>query len=179
MPLLIDGYNVLHASWQCGGPFTDAGRGKFVELLTAWARRRRESVVIVFDGALPRGETFQQPADTPVEVIFSGGNHTADSVIEDRILASSAPRRLLVVSSDHEVRIAARRRRCRTLTSDDFVQTVRRDLARRGRPGEPAQKTEGLENQDVDEWLKTFGLSPADEQGLEVRDDEFLDEQWQ
>ena len=177
MPLLIDGYNVLHAAWRCGAPFTDAGRAKFVELLTAWARRRRESVVIVFDGALPRGETIQQPADGPVEVIFSGGSHTADGVIEDRILASSAPRRLLVVSSDREVRTAARRRRCRTLTSDGFVQTVRRDLARRDRPSEPAQKTGGLENEDADEWLKTFGLSPADEEGLEVRDDDFLEEQ--
>jgi predicted RNA-binding protein with PIN domain len=112
--LLIDGYNVLHAS----GAFPTAGPATFEhsrQAFLAWLAARIESrsrprTIVVFDGmhaapGLPRRLNHDE-----LTVLFSRRKQSADEVLEELIEAAAYPRQLLVVSSDHRVQRAARQR---------------------------------------------------------------------
>jgi len=124
MALLIDGYNVLHAEM----PPPLAGL-ELAGLCRALARTRWVDgpIVVVCDGSpSPLGLT-ESPVPA-VSLIFSGPSRTADEAIIERIERDSAPRRLRVVSSDHEIRQAARRRQARSQTSEKFLHALGREL---------------------------------------------------
>ncbi len=111
MPVIIDGYNLLHAARRYDED-GDLGRGQLCQLLGRWGRVARQEVLVVFDGAAPPEPLGRQLHGVGIEVIYSGPGRSADDLVVERIDASSAPRRLMVVSSDRQVRRAARRRRC-------------------------------------------------------------------
>lgn len=157
MPVIIDGYNLLHAARRCDED-GDLGRGQLCQLLGRWGRVARQEVLVVFDGAAPPEPLGRQLHGVGIEVIYSGPGRSADDLVVERIDASSAPRRLMVVSSDRQVRRAARRRRCGQVGSADFFEQVLRVLARgrRSEP-EPPEKRAGPAPEEVDEWLRRFG----------------------
>ncbi|HVA16906.1 MAG TPA: hypothetical protein VMV59_04235, partial [Candidatus Dormibacteraeota bacterium] len=77
-----------------------------------------------------------------------------------------APRQLLVVSSDHRLHRAARRRRAQAIDSDRwYAETVRRrrELQRASatRPSKPASAPA---EDEVDYWLAQFADETLDEQ---------------
>lgn len=166
MPFLIDGDNLLHATRGAFDGAEHAGRAWLCRLLSAWDAQGRQEVTVIFDGVRP-----PTPGDGPVTegalIIRYSDNETADDLIIEAIEASSARRRLTVVSSDHEVRTAARRRRAQSVDSATFIEQVQRDLQRSTRKGsrEPREKYHGLEPGQTDEWLKAFGLGPAPDDG--------------
>jgi predicted RNA-binding protein with PIN domain len=170
MPLLIDCYNLLHADMppELAGLDT-AG---LCQLLgrSGW---KKDGVTVVCDGRVgPLGLT-ESPVDG-VELIYSGPNRSADDVIIDLIDAYSAPRRLTVVSSDRQIRKAARRRRASTWSSEEFVKklaaVLRQRPAAEPRPGKPA--TGALDEYEVDWWLRRFGFDPGDQPREEKSDDD-------
>ena len=150
VPLLIDGNNLMHA---LAGAGVEVGRAGLCRLLER-ARLDFRRVHVVFDGP-PRG----QIAAGAVQVTYSG-QRSADDILAECIAADTAPRRLTVVSTDHQVRRAARRRRCRTETSESFarrlVRALRRD--RRAEPPEPPEKQTGLTEAQTRRWLRELGL---------------------
>ena len=157
VPLLIDGNNLMYAMNDAG---MDVGREGLCRILARVAGS--EPVRVVFDGP-PRRQGPDVP-DGAVEVLFSQ-RRKADDVIAELIAADTAPRRLTVVSTDHEIRRAARRRRCRTVTSEDFTASVARRLARPKRPPapEPPEKRAGLTPEQTRQWLKELHLETEDD----------------
>ncbi len=159
MPVLIDGDNLLHTARGALDGAENANRAWLCRLLASWDPHDRHQVTIVFDGVRPDG-----PGDGPLAVdrlsIQYSDTRTADDVIIEAVESSSAPRRLVVVSSDRQVRTAARRRRARSLDANTFITQVLRELNRTGRTGprEPRQKFHGLEPGEADYWLEQFGL---------------------
>ena len=157
MPYLIDGNNLIPALAEIG---PEVGRVALCELL-ARAFPMGEDICVVFDG--PRPDTgVPAELDVRLRIMFSPGR-PADLTIIDRIEADTAPKRLIVVSSDREIRQHARRRRCRSVPSDEFAATLLRLL---GRPEtkhatEPSEKHEGLGESDADDWLDYFGIDGA------------------
>ena len=122
--LLIDGYNLLHAA---GFARKRYGPGQFEKcrqrLLQGLADRlsgkQRGRATVVFDAQ-------QAPADVPsvqrfagISVVFSVGSD-ADSLIEAMLDQHSAPRQVLVISSDHRLQKAASRKRASWMDSDKF-----------------------------------------------------------
>jgi hypothetical protein len=81
-------------------------------------------------------------------------------VIEDLIRADSAPRRLTVVSSDHAVQRAARRRRAKGVDSDVWYEEVIRRRRERHRASAevPDRPPVPLLQEDVEYWVRQFGL---------------------
>jgi len=160
MPYLIDGNNLIHAVMEVGPELRRVG------LCAALARALPESedVCVVFDGPHPQ-QGFPAALAERLEAIFTPGR-PADMTIIERIDASSAPKRLTVVSSDREIRRAATRRRCQSITSEDFAQTLCRMLEEVGRPRptEPTEKRHGLPEEQTDACLKYFGLGGQDDQ---------------
>ena len=162
MSLLIDGYNLLYAVGIVG---RDTGGVGLQRSLTAMLNFLAETIApdllrrttVVFDGVAPG---FPLQGDYQgVMVQFAGRGHDADSLLEELILANTAPRRLVVVSSDHRLQRAARRRKARPVDSDVWYrELIAQQRARRqreqqstGRPAVP------LLEEDVDYWLRQFG----------------------
>ena len=121
-----------------------------------------KKVRVVFDGAPPYGPLAEQIHDERIDVKYAAGR-TADDVIIEYISADSAPRGLTVVSTDHEIRAAARRRRCKTETSEDFAKTLVRMLERSRRTStrqsaEPPEKSVGLTPEQTRAWLRELNV---------------------
>ena len=157
MPYLIDGNNLLFALKEAG---CDAGRSGLCALLGKLARTDR--VKVVFDGPpLPPSAGERAPAGVEVKC---SGRQTADKLIIAEIDANTAPRRLTVVSTDREIRKAARRRRCGVALSEDFAKDLLRAPKERPEPVEPREKWSGLTGQEQAKWLREFGIHDADEE---------------
>lgn len=158
MPVLIDGNNLLHAA-AAADPERPAGRYTLCQTLRRWAQRYKQRVQIIFDGPSPPPEFIEQLGDGDVLYIRFSGSTTADAVILEALQHDSAARRLLVVSSDHEIQRAAKRRRATPVRAADFWDRVRRELEQPPRQSdEPEEKRSGLASEAGDDWLREFGL---------------------
>ena len=140
MPLLIDGYNLLNATGIVGrgGP-SSLGRSRLALLNFLAASidpQELPHTTVVFDAHDPPPGLPRVVQHGPLLVRFAARNQTADQLIEELIRADSAPRRLVVVSSDHEIQRAARRRRATAVGSDLwYADLILRDAsATRSRP---------------------------------------------
>lgn len=155
--LILDGNNVLFADKP------DVMAGLDDAALIEWLSRSSfvgggAGVVLVFDG-LPRPLGVSAKG---VEVVFSGGR-TADSVIADRVAASSTPKRLTVVSSDRAVQKQARTRRCTVWGSTEFLHrlvasSTQSDSKASGSESSGGQASGGGGKADSEAWLRAFGF---------------------
>ena len=103
--------------------------------------RKLPRTTVVFDAHdAPRGcrEVLEHRGIT---VRFAAQYEEADDLIEELIDADSAPRRLVVVSSDHRLQRAARRRRAKAVDSDVWYAELLR--ARRERSEASATRRPG------------------------------------
>jgi len=127
--ILIDGYNLLHAS----GVFGDYGRTPLEasrEALLDWlaevlSEAQRQRTTIVFDArnappGIPRTATKHG-----FTIRFAPRDKEADDLLETLIRQHTSPRTLTVVSSDHRLHRAARRRKAKAVDSDRWVSAIR------------------------------------------------------
>ena len=157
MPLIVDCNNLLHVSMpQALAGLDEAGLCRLLAL-SPWLGQR---IVVVCDGAV----NLQRPDKSPVEqveLVYSGGRRVADDLIIEMIDADTAPRRLTIVSTDREIRRAARRRRARAITSEQFVsQLLKMKHTRRpaGLHRTHKHATGPMSEQEVQHWLDEFGI---------------------
>lgn len=157
MPVIIDGHNLLHSIQKIteeGRSISDVGLcriiGKYLQVIG-------EKGEIVFDGKGPP-EKFGFENIRNLEVIFVGMFTDADTVIEDKIRASTAPKRLVIVSSDRRVLRAARARRAKGVKCEAFWKDLQKQLSRKRASKEPEQKRRGLTEGETKQWLEFFGL---------------------
>ena len=182
MPLIIDTYNVLHVTGilppDLAGIETEDLAGLIRE-----SRYRSDAVYLVCDGTptLPnprKSSSTHAPASARdgrgqshhvsrrrVKVMYSGVHQSADELIERMIDRSTSPKRLIVVSSDNRILRSARRRRCRTIRSDDFLAQLEHD-ARRSSMSRNRKRARGgdrlLSEDEIQAWIKVFGLTERD-----------------
>lgn len=169
MPLIVDGNNLLHAPMPPALAGLDEAR--LCRLLTrsAW---RGQRMVVVCDGG-PRGLGEDQDG---VELIFAGRGQSADDVILKLIEADTAPRRLTVVSTDREIRKAARRRRAKAVTSEAFIGELLRAAARGGENQDSGAKPAGgLTEGEVRRWMEEFDVDEELQKRAEERGPWYLD----
>jgi len=177
VPFLIDGNNLMHALHDMG---LEVGRGGLCRLMGRFTEEggvdsnhtSSRKVRVVFDGAPPYGPLAEQIHDERIDVKYAVGQ-PADNVIIEYISADSAPRRLTVVSTDREIRTAARHRRCKTETSEDFAKTLVRMLERSRQTStpqsvEPPEKSVGLAPEQTRAWLKELNV---EEENFDARED--------
>ena len=157
--IIIDGYNLLHASGVFGdarGPLGfEQSRRALLDHLSELLGAEAEQTIVVFDAAdAPDG----LPQDTFTDLFGYGllGNiPDADSLIEEMVEEES-PSGLVVVSSDRRVQAAARRRRAIAVDSHEWLTGKRRAMNERVRQKEtkPTEPGPG----DVEAWKRYFGL---------------------
>ena len=165
MAVIVDGYNVLHASRWLSSPFKGVDRQGLCQVLGTLARHRAEKITVVFDAAPARRDPVIS-GSLPVQVIYSGHGRTADEVIIQMVENSSGPRELTVVSSDRQIRAVAKRRGCKLSRAGEFIKAAARELteAETQLSAEPTEKQEGLGREQTRQWLSEFGLDPDEEE---------------
>ena len=155
MPLLIDGYNLLRTIQRdlCDS-LTET---QMCRLISCYLYRKKDIGKIIFDGTGPPDKSSLRDIMS-LEVLFSGG-YEADDIIERLVLESTAPKRLIVVSSDRRVKTAAKKRKAVAINSDDFwFELIKLLEKKRPRNPEPPGKRNGISENETDEWLEEFGL---------------------
>lgn len=163
MPLLIDTYNVLHTTGILPPDLAGIDVQGLIGLLKA-SRFQTESITLACDGT-PKTSDTPKP-DTQgllIQIRYSGAGKTADDFIAQVIGASTAPRRLVVVSSDHAVLRTARKRHCKTLTSEEFLAQLAIDanLPPPVQSPLPAKPPPGsMTGAQVDTWINVFQIDP-------------------
>ncbi len=157
MPVIIDGHNLLHSIQQTGEDSEPISGIQLCRILSGYLKLIDENGEIVFDGTGPRDKSgFDNISN--LEVFFAGLGSDADTVIEDKIKVSTAPRRLTVVSSDRRLRDTARARKATAVKSEIFWNNLRKQLSRKKTFKEPTAKRRGLTESETKQWLEFFGL---------------------
>ena len=154
---IIDGNNLLHAIIkleQDSKAISDVG---LCWILSRYFKLTAEKGEIIFDGTGPPDKSrFDNISN--LEVSFAGIGTDTDTVIEDKVAASTAPKGLTIVSSDRRLRAAARTRRATSVKSDVFWNDVQKQLNRKRPIKEPTQKRQGLNEGETEQWLEIFGF---------------------
>jgi hypothetical protein len=163
MALLIDGYNLMHAAGIIGRGVGPGGleRSRLALLYFVAESLPLDALAdttVVFDAANAPPGLPRMLVHRGVAVRFAANHEDADALIEELILADSAPRRLIVVSSDHRLHRAARRRKAKAIDSDRwYAETVR--SRRASPPASPAgasKPADALGEKEVQYWLARF-----------------------
>lgn len=173
MPILIDGYNLLFQSgcMSRGAAPTDLQRARRA-LLSLLAERlhpaERAATTVVFDA---RSATDDWPACQSfhgITVLFAVDYSSADEALIDLIRRAPQPRRLLVVSSDHQVQRAARAQRAKYIDSHAWLDQLLQDrVSSPCRGVAESQSASGVDKQadeqrlahctSLADWLRYFG----------------------
>ena len=105
---LIDGYNVIHQCPQLQ-PLAqrdfEASREVLVDRVSRYCSHTGECARVVFDGRGRRQDPSPPPCGTAgVQIIYSPGHHTADTLIERMVYSVANRRDFVVVSGDRGIR---------------------------------------------------------------------------
>ncbi len=159
--MIVDCYNLLHADM----PPLLAGldEARLCRLLDV-SRYRRSAMTVVCDGGPKPGLAQHSPVES-VELRYAGAGRSADAEIMAMIAADSAPRRLSVVSDDHEIQKAARRRRAKVVACAALVSELARAAGRleqqeRQGGGHHRDGAKPAPGGDVESWAELFGVDP-------------------
>jgi predicted RNA-binding protein with PIN domain len=163
MLYLIDGYNLLYAMGvllpkRTGPLVLEYARRRLLSLLGERHGPQARAVTVVFDARkAPPGAAAEMDYEG-IHVAFAVNQEEADDLIEQLIRRASVPRQLTVVSDDHRIQHAARRRQCVVLGCGEYMDW----LAQNRQPRREAPRTQGRANkplppEEVRLWLETFG----------------------
>jgi len=164
MRLLIDGYNLLHATDIFGdetGPntFQRSREALLAFLAASLDEAERAQTTIVFDAAgAPPGLPNHYTVDG-LQVIYARDYPDADTLIEEMIEDHPAPRGVLVVSSDHRVQRAARHRGAKTTDSERWYAEIwkrRIELRRNQQKSTPEKPMGKLTSEEIAYWVEQF-----------------------
>jgi len=154
---IIDGHNLLHTIFKVEGDSGAVSDVGLCRILGRYFLLTSEKGEIIFDGTGPPDKSgFDNISN--LEVFFAGPGTDTDTVIEDKISASTAPKGLTIVSSDRRLRSAARKRKAISIKSDVFWNDVQKQLSRKRPIKEPTEKRQGLNEGETEQWLEFFGF---------------------
>jgi predicted RNA-binding protein with PIN domain len=156
---LIDGYNLLHhvglLSGRVGPSKLEKARRALLGHLSSRLGAEAANVTVVFDALRAPPGAADVCEFQGIHVLFSR-YEIADDLIEELIRATPAPKRLTVVSNDHRIRAAARRRRCPVVECVDFWTSLHPRQAETDSAAQGEPKRERVSRGEAEEWAKEF-----------------------
>jgi predicted RNA-binding protein with PIN domain len=151
MELLIDTWNVLHQGGVLPADAAGIGTAGLCKMIVN-SRWGRERVTLICDGT---------PSDTHergvrYQTIFTGPYKSADEEIMERVANSSAPRSILVITSDREIIRSIRKRGTQQISSSTFLQSLVEDsyISK----SKTVHRPSGLSPKLAQEWREHFGI---------------------
>jgi predicted RNA-binding protein with PIN domain len=171
---LIDGYNLLFALGvlrkRMGPDGLEKARRNLLGVLHGSFGDESHHVTVVFDAAKPPPGVPAETTYQGIRVRFAVGVAAADDLIESLIRKASAPRHLTVVSDDHRIKDAARRRHCVVSGCGDFLKELERRRRPPAPPGEQRAKPSGVSEAEAARWLEEFADLADDPALKELQD---------
>jgi predicted RNA-binding protein with PIN domain len=160
MRYLIDGYNLLYAMGVLRGPVGPHGLEKARLGLLGQVRGAHgagaSDVTVVFDASRAPPGADPEAEYQGIQIRYAL-RQEADDLIDELIRHDSAPRGLAVVSDDHRVQQAARRRQCVVLGCEAYLDHLEKlRHARPEAPEEGATKPDGVSGAELERWLREF-----------------------
>ncbi|MBQ4144687.1 MAG: NYN domain-containing protein [Thermoguttaceae bacterium] len=175
--ILIDGYNMICALGILPGlggrralpvgKLAGARTSLLKLLANDLSEPYRRQTTVVFDALEPPKMVPDSFRYEGIEVVFSRGYDTADEYIIELILAQKRNADWMVVSSDHRIQNAARRRRMVFFDSDEwFYDRMPEPVKSPPKPiPKPKEKPEKPSCEDAAYWLSVFGGCDDETQG--------------
>ncbi len=170
MGFLIDGYNLLYVAGILArgvGPGSlERSRLALLNFLAeSLTPKELATTTVIFDASQALPGLPRQFIYRGIQVRFAAEYPDADTLIEELVQSESAPRRLTVVSSDHRLQRAARRRRAKAVDADRwYAALVRRRATQKEKAASDAAEKKPpvpLPQDDVDYWVDRFGGEEA------------------
>lgn len=162
----IDGYNLLHAdaSWSMlADRDLESARETVIEAVSRWTIHRDCRACVFFDGQGRRHERVAAEAGRPnVEVVFTSGRLSADSLIERAVYTAERRHAVIVVTADRGIRDFCLALGALTMTPDHFLSSLGMANARESasrpnsRPGAAAGTVEDLIDEESVRRLREF-----------------------
>lgn len=152
MPYIIDGHNLIP---QLGLDLSSIDdEESLIGVILEYSRQARlGQVEIYFDNGQP-GQLEKQRRGA-LTIIFTRRPMIADQAISSRLAnLKNDAKNWTVVSSDRRVQSEARSTGAKVLSSDQFSEMVKKQLAKR-KPGK-SQEHGKLSEDEVNKWLKIF-----------------------
>ncbi len=178
--LMIDGYNLLHGAGlaklrYAQGDLERARQRLLGMLCEKLSEPEQMRCTVVFDAQNAPGDVSRESKHHEIRVLFAPAGSDADTVIEELIAKHPAAKQAIVVSADHRLHKAARRKGATPIDSEPFWERLqKRPDARtalidendvKGPKTKPPPKTK----RETENWLKEFGDISVDEIAAEVR----------
>lgn len=180
--LLIDGYNLLHAAGlarvrYAPGDLERARRRLLAMLAEKLTPAEKLRCTVVFDAHDAPFNDARESRVHDVAVLFAPQGGDADTQIEELLEKHPAAKQTLVISGDHRLHKAARRRGATPMDSEPFWEQLRQSPDQRHviTPPPVTEKAKGRAapvKPDVAAWMKEFGDVSIDELAAEVRAEE-------
>lgn len=128
MILLIDGYNILK---QMIGraEVSETEKRAFIAQLRYYSQKKQHTIVLIFDGG-SMGFPVQE-IQQGVTLIQSGFKQSADDIIKIYLKKNSGKSGLLLVSSDRELRDAAKALRIESMPALEFFTLLQESTAKK------------------------------------------------
>ncbi len=161
MLYLIDGYNLLYAlgvllEGRTGPKVLERARRYLLDLLRA-GHGDSDDVTVVFDAKHPPPGAPTELDHGGIHVAFAVKQDEADDLLELLMRRASAPRQVTVVSDDHRVQQAARRRQCHALGCGEYMDWLAARRPPTARPDRDAPaKPEAVSPEETQRWLREF-----------------------
>jgi len=170
MGTIVDGYNVIFAEEELAeymrAGLLEEARNGLISLLTCFQALSGDPVTVVFDGSVG----FGMPAEgrDGVRILYSRSPEKADHVIRNLIEKDPNPKKLMVVSTDREIRSAAKARRAHPVIAESFLNELARVLTKAeddAPPPEPGEKYgQPISPAELRHWMEVFGQDDEDPQ---------------
>ena len=159
MPYIIDGHNLIPKIPHIHLQDID-DEIQLVRMLQEFCRIKRKQVEVYFDNAPPGTSSARNYGSVVARFIREG--KTADQAIRGKLkrLGGEA-RNWSVVSSDREVMAAARAARAVIISAEDFARQLLDVLGDTGI--ETSDLESELSEQEVEDWMRVFGVEDEDE----------------
>jgi hypothetical protein len=167
MRYLIDGYNLLHAMGllrpkNVAPRALEIARLDLLDRLHALFGDSSHQLTVVFDATRVPRRGLAEHDYCGIHVRFAV-RQEADDLIEALIQSEASPTSLTVVSDDHRIKVAARRRQCPALGCNEFLDVAERKP--RPDPVEPVQpkaKPDNVSQEERQHWLAEFAALDDD-----------------
>ena len=186
--LLIDGYNLLHAAGLARVRYAPGDLERARHRLLAMLSEKlmpaeRLRCTVVFDALeAPYGQSRESQVHD-IAVVFAPPGGDADTLIEDLLQGHPAAKQVLVISGDHRLHKAARRRGATPMDSEPFWEQLRQSPDQRKGviPPPVTAPRPAPVKPDVAAWMKEFGDVSVQDIAEEVRaeDQVVTDDPWQ
>lgn len=168
--MIIDGYNFLFADRrdmrQLEVGDLEKMRRDFLGRLARLQAIENAAITVVFDGGQDSENFVRETTWHGVKAIFSDKNATADAEILRQLEAGHGARDTLVVSNDNELRRGAKKLGARVTSIDEFKRHMRDAFKGQVQAHrEPLEKYEGVAENEVEFWMKQFGVKEDEKPG--------------